>query len=192
MKALIIVDVQNDFLPGGALAVPDGDRVLEPLMREAREGGYDQIFCSRDWHPRDHCSFKDQGGRWPAHCIANTDGALVHQTLFDVCNQAARPARLINKATASYGDAYSAFEGTGLAQALRERNVTEVVVGGLATDYCVKATVLDALARGFETTVLTDAIAAVDPDDGEVALDAMIDAGAALATSFELERSVWE
>lgn len=175
--ALIVVDVQNDFLPGGALGVPDGDAVIEPLNRAIAvfRAGDRPVFFSRDWHPAGHCSFEAQGGPWPPHCVADTEGARFAAEL-DV----AADAGVVTKATRLDRDAYSALDGTGLAERLRAEGVHRVFVGGLATDYCVKATVLDALGAGFEVIVLVDAIRAVNlnPDDGQHATRAMVAAGA--------------
>lgn len=178
--ALLIVDVQQDFLPGGALGVPDGDRVVEPLVRAA--AGADIVVKTKDAHPEGHCSFAAQGGPWPDHCIEGTRGAELHPQI------AALTGDVVAKATTLEVDAYSGFDGTGLAEDLRARGVERVFVGGLATDYCVKATVLDGLHAGLDVTVLTDAIAAVDvqPGDGERALKEMTGAGAALATTAQL------
>ena len=170
--ALIAVDVQHDFLPGGALGVRGGDAVVGPLVAAARDVAL--VVKTRDNHPAGHCSFTEQGGPWPPHCIAGTHGAELHPDI------AALPGPLIDKATTLEADAYSGFDGTELEQLLREAGISHVLVGGLATDVCVKATVLDARAAGFEATVLCDAVAAVDaePGDGERALREMARAGA--------------
>ncbi len=175
--ALIVVDVQRDFLPGGALAVRDGERVIPVLnrcldyFREARL----TIVATRDWHPPDHCSFSAQGGSWPPHCVENSPGAEFAGQL-----ELPRDALIISKATMSDKDAYSAFDGTDLDQHLRAAGVRRVFVGGLATDYCVLATVKDAARAGFCVYVLGDAVRAVDarPGDGDRALDTMRAAGA--------------
>jgi putative nicotinate phosphoribosyltransferase len=181
--ALIAVDVQHDFLPGGALGVPGGDAVVAPLVRAA--GGAALVVKTGDAHTADHCSFTDQGGIWPVHCVAGTHGAELHPDI------AALDGPLVEKATTQDADAYSGFDGTRLADLLREAGITHVLVGGLATDYCVKATVLDALGAGFRTTVLADAIAAVDvePGDGRRALEEMVAAGAQVATGWGREDS---
>jgi putative nicotinate phosphoribosyltransferase len=181
--ALIAVDVQHDFLPGGALGVPGGDGVVAPLVRAAK--AVDVVVKTRDAHPADHCSFTAQGGTWPVHCVAGTHGAELHPAI------AALDGLLVEKATSQDADAYSGFDGTQLAVLLRDAGVTRVLVGGLATDYCVKATVLDALAAGFHTTVLADAIAAVDVEqgDGRRALDEMVAAGAQVTTGWGREDS---
>ena len=175
--ALIVVDVQNDFLPGGVLAVPGGGGVIEPL------NGYIQqfarlrlpVFATRDWHPREHCSFRQHGGRWPPHCVAGTQGAKFPSEL-----QLPPEVRVISKATQPEADAYSGFQGTDLAPQLRDLGCRRVFIGGLATEYCVRATVLDARAAGLQVVVLADAIRALDaqPGDGEHALAEMKASGA--------------
>ncbi len=163
--ALIIVDVQSDFLPGGALAVPQGDEVVPVLNRyiAAFAARGLPVYATRDWHPAGHCSFRPQGGIWPPHCIAESEGARFATNL-------AIPgdAVIISKATTADKDAYSGFEGTGLGERLREAGVRRVFIGGLATDYCVLQTVKDALTQGFDVILLQDAIRAVNlkPDDG--------------------------
>lgn len=180
--ALIVVDVQRDFLPGGALGVPEGDAVVAPLNRliEAFAAAGQPVFYSRDWHPSDHCSFRAQGGPWPPHCIASTEGAGFARELVVLPK-----AIVVSKATTPERDAYSAFQGTTLAAQLGAIGVKRVFVGGLATDYCVKATVLDARRHGFEVEVLEDAIRAVEvePGDGVRALNDMQKQGARLLNS---------
>lgn len=175
--ALVIVDVQRDFLPGGSLAVAGGDRVVAPLNRciRAFHAAGLPVFATRDWHPADHCSFRDQGGPWPPHCVANSAGAAFAADL-----QLPGDVGIVSKATHAARDAYSGFGGTDLAQRLRALQVTRLVIGGLATDYCVRRTVEDACELGFDVRVLADAIAAVDaqPGDGERAIEAMRGAGA--------------
>jgi len=184
--ALIVVDVQNDFLPGGALAVTDGDQVIEPLNRTVALFGARSrsVFFSRDWHPPAHCSFTAQGGAWPPHCVADTHGAQFAAAL-DVPTD----ARVVSKGTREDRDAYSALDGTDLPERLRAGGIRRLFVGGLATDYCVKATVLDALAAGFQVVVLADAIRAVnvEPEDGERAIAAMGEAGARMISTRDLE-----
>ncbi len=176
-SALIIVDVQNDFLPGGSLAVPDGDAVIAPLNRAialfAARGL--PVVATRDWHPADHCSFTEQGGIWPPHCVQDTAGARFGPGL-----ELPDDVIVISKADTKDRDAYSGFEGTDLAERLYELKVSSLVVGGLATDYCVLNTVRDALSHGFDVYVLEDAIRAVDvkPGDAERAVRDMQDAGA--------------
>ena len=162
--ALLIVDVQRDFLPGGALAVPDGDAVVPVLNRYialAQVTGM-PVIASRDWHPANHCSFTPQGGPWPPHCVAGSEGAQFAREL-----ELPAHANVIDKATTQAQDAYSAFSGTMLGQWLRAGGVKRVLVGGLATDYCVLNTVRDALNEGFEVVLLTDAIRAVDVNAGD-------------------------
>jgi nicotinamidase/pyrazinamidase len=180
-SALLIVDVQRDFLPGGSLAVPQGDEVVPVLNRYIQMARRHRlpVFASRDWHPQRHCSFRSQGGPWPPHCIAGSPGAEFAPGL-------ALPADalLISKATQEAPDAYSAFSGTDLAARLRSLGVKRLLVGGLATDYCVLNTVRDALAAGFEVRLLADAIRAVnvEPGDGERAEREMQVSGAVPTT----------
>lgn len=178
--ALIVVDVQNDFLPAGALAVAQGDAVVPVLNRylvEFERRGL-PIFATRDWHPLGHCSFREQGGPWPPHCIAETRGAEFAPGL-----ALPKSARVVSKAVGAEADAYSGFEGTDLALQLQQLGCTRVFIGGLATDYCVRASTLDALAHGFAVVVLEDAVRAVDvrPGDGLQALREMAAKGAHIA-----------
>lgn len=155
--ALIIVDLQNDFCPGGALAVGEGDAVVPVINDLARQFG--TVAATQDWHPRDHRSFTAQGGTWPVHCVAGTAGAELHPALDRT------PIDLyIRKATTPDAEAYSGFDGTDLAEQLRQRGVERVYVAGLALDYCVDATALDARKAGFETYVVSDATRAVFPE----------------------------
>lgn len=183
--ALLIVDVQNDFLPGGALAVPEGDRVIAPLNRciELFAASSLPIFATRDWHPPDHCSFEARGGPWPPHCIADTEGAAFAASL-----KLPRTAVVISKAADPDADTYSGFGGTDLHARLRKAGVGRLAVGGLATDYCVLNTVKDALRLGYRVLLLTDAVRAVDvqPGEGERALAEMRDLGADLVASADL------
>ena len=177
--ALIVVDVQNDFLPGGSLAVPDGDAVVPVLnayLRRFHDAGL-PIVATRDWHSADHCSFEAQGGPWPPHCVRDSEGAEFASGL-----RLPDEAEVVSKATRSEADAYSGFDGTDLAAHLGGRDVKRVFVGGLATDYCVLATVADALETGLEVVVLRDAVRAVDvePGDGERALQKMREVGASM------------
>ena len=175
-RALIVVDVQNDFCPGGALAVEHGDEVVAPLNRlinEFIERG-EPVYKSRDWHPARTKHFSAYGGTWPVHCVQNTPGAEFHKDLLDDPR-----VRVVSKGLGDE-DSYSAFDGTTLAEDLRRRGVREVWVGGLATDYCVKNTVLDALREGFRVRALSDAMRAVNlqPGDGQRAIEEMRAAGA--------------
>jgi nicotinamidase/pyrazinamidase len=183
--AFLLVDVQRDFLPGGALAVREGDQVVPILNRyiALARRNHIPVFASRDWHPSDHCSFAARGGPWPPHCIAGTDGARIAADL-----ELPDDAILVDKATTEERDAYSAFDGTGLARELRARGVKRLLVGGLATDYCVLNTVRDALAEGFEVVLLRDAIRPVDvkPGDGERAESEMRAKGAHAAVYADL------
>lgn len=186
-NALIIVDVQNDFCPGGSLAVPRGDEivpVINKLIQQFREK--DQlIVATRDWHPEKHCSFQSQGGLWPPHCVQGTAGAEFHHGL-KLGNQ----VLVISKGTQPDQEAYSGFEGTDLEGKLQKTGVGRLYVCGLATDYCVKATALDARKAGFETVVVTDAIRGVDVKEGDAtrALKELEEQGISLITSREIER----
>ena len=175
--ALIIVDLQNDFLPGGSLGVPHGDEVVAPIQQlvELYQGHGLPIYASRDWHPVGHCSFTQQGGPWPIHCIAGSPGAA-----FSAALPVEQFATVISKATTVEQDAYSAFNGTGLGEQLRARGIQRVAVCGLATDYCVLNTARDALAERFAVLLVLDAIRAVEvaPGDGARAIASMQGAGA--------------
>jgi nicotinamidase/pyrazinamidase len=178
--ALVVVDVQNDFLPGGALGIAGGDRII-PVINRCLAGFHAlglPTFATRDWHTPDHCSFAAQGGPWPEHCVAGTHGAAFSTEL-----ELPPDTPVISKATRRDRDAYSTLEGTDLEQRLHEAGVRRIFVGGLATDYCVLNTVRDAVRLGFEAVVLTDAIRAVDvkPGDGARALEEMQQLGAVLA-----------
>lgn len=186
-RALIVVDVQRDFCPGGALPVARGDEVVKPLNNMTRlfgEEGSPVIF-TRDWHPRNHCSFREFGGIWPPHCIQHTRGAEFHQAL-----RVPKKSIIINKATNPKRDAYSGFQGTELVEILMEGGVAEVFVGGLATDYCVKNTAIDALKNNFITHILTDCIRGVNvrPADSAAALREMVSGGARKITSEALAK----
>ncbi|MDV3244784.1 MAG: nicotinamidase [Nitrososphaerales archaeon] len=182
--ALIVVDVQNDFCPGGKLAVKEGDSVVPPLNRAIESfwsAGLPVVF-TRDWHPPNHCSFKEHGGIWPPHCIAGTDGAEFHADL-----EVPDGSVIISKATRPDFEAYSGFQGTDLEKQLESLGVKELFVGGLATDYCVKQTSLDALAAGFKVEVMTDCVRGVEAKVGDSAsaLRLMSKKGAKLTTSAE-------
>jgi nicotinamidase-related amidase len=187
--ALLVVDVQNDFLPGGALGITAGDSVLAPLNRLLgawRARGL-PVFLTRDWHPPGHCSFVERGGPWPPHCVAGTPGAE-----FSTGLERAVGDVVVSKATRLDRDAYSALDGTGLLEELRRGDVHRIFVGGLATDYCVRATGRDARAAGLEVVVLRDAVCAVDaqPGDGEKALAELAAAGAVLTTTDEVVAAI--
>ena len=177
--ALLVVDVQNDFCPGGSLAVTEGDQVVPILniwMAEAAKAGI-PVFASRDWHPADHMSFKERGGPWPPHCIQNTSGAAFHTDL-----NFPPDVRIISKADNPEVDSYSAFGETDLAMQLHKAGIKRVWIGGLTQDYCVRETALDAIREGFEVHVIVDATRAVNanPDDGRRAVDDIKRAGGIL------------
>ena len=172
--AVLVMDVQNDFCPGGALAIPDGDQVIAPLNKwaAAAHASGVPVFASRDWHPANHLSFAPQGGTWPPHCVQDSPGAAFHP-----CLELGERAIVVTKGTRFDKDQYSAFDETGLADELKRRGVKRVWVGGLAQDVCVKATALDAAQAGFETHVLPEATLPVTPEGGAEALDEMRKAG---------------
>ena len=171
-QALIIVDVQRDFCPGGALPVLEGDQVVPVLNEYIKlfKKANARIFATRDWHPPNHISFKMYGGPWPPHCIQQSEGAKFHPSL-----KLPDDTSIISKAMDPAKESYSGFDGTTLAEELKKEGVARVFVGGLATDYCVKQTVLDAIALGFETVLLLDATRGINakPRDVEQAIDEM-------------------
>jgi nicotinamidase/pyrazinamidase len=163
-KALIVVDVQNDFCPGGSLAVAQGDEVIAPLnqlMKEFLDRG-EPVYKTRDWHLPQTNHFAAYGGIWPFHCIQNTKGAEFHPDLLDDPR-----ITVISKGTDDKADGYSGFDGTNLADSLREAGVSEIWVGGLATDYCVKQTVIDGVRQGFKVKALADSMRAVNVNQGD-------------------------
>jgi nicotinamidase/pyrazinamidase len=183
--ALVIVDVQHDFLPGGALGVVEGERIFEPI--DALAPRFGRVYATRDWHPADHTSYAQYGGPWPVHCVANTHGAA-----FDPRLDLGKVDVVVDKGTDRETDGYSGFAATILADDLRAHGIRRVFVVGLATDYCVKATALDAKAAGFDAVVLEDAAAAVNvkPGDEQAALQELRDAGVAVARSEDVAGSV--
>ena len=193
-KALLIVDVQNDFCPGGALGVQGGDRVVPVLNRyieKFAQAGI-PIFLTRDWHPPRTSHFNNAGGLWPPHCIQGSKGAEFHPDL-----RISDGAIVVSKGTAVDEDSYSAFaaadeRGLSLKDLLGQREIERIYVGGLATDYCVKETVLEGLMQGFQVVLLQDAICGVNLhlDDSAQAIDAMVKAGVTVAPpvdSFRVE-----
>jgi nicotinamidase/pyrazinamidase len=193
-SALLIVDVQNDFCPGGALAVPEGDHVV-PILNEYTRRLTDhgaEVFASRDWHPERTRHFQAEGGPWPPHCVAGTPGAGFHEGL-----ELPAGASVVTKGTNPEDDGYSAFEavdaqGRGLGDVLRGGGVERLYVGGLATEYCVRASVLDGLKAGLDVVVLLDAVRGIDVREGDVAraLDEMLRAGARTATLVTIDEEL--
>ena len=178
--ALMVVDVQVDFCPGGALPIPDGDRVVPVLnswIEAARKRGL-PIYFSRDWHPARHMSFQDQGGLWPPHCLQDSPGARLHPDLIVPAG-----AVLVTKGVRFDKDQNSAFDDTGLGAQLRRDGVRRLWVGGLALDVCVRATVLDALRAGLAVAVIPDGTRPVDPDAGARTCGEMREAGARIETT---------
>ena len=176
-RALLIIDFQNDFTAGGALAVPDGDAIAARVNELIDSGGFDLVVATRDWHPADHASFKEQGGPWPPHCVQGTHGAELHPSL-----PRDRIDAVVDAGYERDLEGYSGFEQTNMAALLREHQIGEVTVVGLATDYCVKETAADALREGFGVTIDRDAVRGIDvePGDSERALDELRAAGATL------------
>jgi nicotinamidase/pyrazinamidase len=174
-RALLVIDFQNDFCPGGALAVPEGDEIAERVNELAASGDFDLVVATRDWHPADHGSFSERGGPWPAHCVQDTQGAELHPAL-----ERSHIDVVVDKGQNPGTEGYSGFDETALAQLLRERGIDSVTVVGLATDYCVKNTALDALREGLEVTVDSAAVRGVNvqPGDDERALGELRAAGA--------------
>ena len=177
-EALIVVDFQNDFTPGGALAVPDGDEIAARVNELAADPRFDLVVATRDWHPPDHGSFAEQGGPWPVHCVQGTEGAELHPTL-----DRSRIDVVVDKGQDPGTEGYSGFEGTRLGELLHERGVDKVTVVGLATDYCVKNTALDALRAGFEVTVDSEGVRGVEVEEGDSdrALAELRDSGATVS-----------
>ena len=185
--ALVVVDVQRDFCPGGSLAVKGGDEVVGPLntVIVAFERANLPIFFTRDWHPSDHISFTAQGGIWPRHCVKGSPGAGFHPLLTVPVR-----AEIISKATEPDFEAYSGFQGTDLQARLKSFGVDEIFLGGLTTDYCVKESTIDARRAGFAVNVIKDCTRAVNlrRGDGAAALRRMAAVGARLVTSKEVLR----
>jgi nicotinamidase/pyrazinamidase len=177
-EALLVIDFQNDFCPGGALAVPQGDEIAPRVGELLASGRFDLVVATRDWHPPDHDSFEAQGGPWPPHCVQGSEGAELHPSLdrskIDVVVDAGYRPEL---------EGYSGFEETDLERELREHGIDSVTVVGLATDYCVRATALDALREGFRVTIDTAGVRGIDvqPGDSERALEEMRAAGASIS-----------
>jgi nicotinamidase/pyrazinamidase len=172
MEGLIVVDVQNDFCAGGALPVPDGDAVVDPINRLAEQFPF--VVATRDWHPPDHDSFRDQGGPWPVHCVRETGGAELHPRL-----HTSEIDAIVDAGREPDEEGYSGFEHTQLERLLRDQGVETVHIGGLALDYCVKETALDARRAGFDVVLHLGATRAIDaePGDGERALAELREAG---------------
>ncbi|MBR9981769.1 MAG: nicotinamidase [Desulfatitalea sp.] len=175
--ALLIVDVQKDFCPGGALAIEGGDTVVAPLNQwiQAAKDSDTPVYLSRDWHPREHISFAEQGGPWPPHCIQDSEGARFHPDL-----KVPHSAVVITKGVRMDMDQNSAFEQTGLAFHLKNAGIRRLFVGGLALDVCVQATVMDARKSGFDVVLIDDATRAVNPEKGSHARDRMQESGVSL------------
>jgi nicotinamidase/pyrazinamidase len=187
--ALLITDIQNDFLPGGTLPIKNGDEIIPVINDYIRlfEGSKAHVLASRDWHPSNHVSFKAQGGLWPPHCVKETLGAKFSSDL-----RLPNHTIIISKATNPEREAYSAFDGTSLAHELQTLCVKRLFVGGLATDYCVVNTVVDSRKLGFETVVLVDATLGINLEAGDVdrAFETMLKNGAQQATADDFPDAV--
>ncbi len=182
---IIVVDIQRDFCPGGALPVPEGDDIVplvNELLHKAEKSGCFIVY-TRDWHPQNHMSFKTFGGTWPEHCVQWTAGAEFHPSLY-----LSDKGVIISKGTNPEFEAYSGFQGTDLDATLKANGVHRLFIVGLATDYCVKETALDSLQRGYDTYVVKDAVRGVNvhPNDSENALNEMEQNGAKIIFSKEL------
>jgi len=191
-RALIMVDIQNDFLPGGALGVSEGDKIIPVVNKYIRLFNNQNlpIFFSRDWHPEETIHFKQEGGPWPPHCIQGTEGAEFHPDLLIPEN-----AEILSKGMDPRYDGYSAFDAKNKAgklfpDLLKERDITTFYIGGIATDYCAKVTSLDAIQEGFEVHVLMDAIKGVKPEDSRKAVEEITEKGAVPETFSEVEEVV--
>jgi len=191
-KALLIADVQNDFCPGGALAVKEGDRIIPVVNKYIQTFSKKKlpVFITRDWHPEETKHFKQFGGVWPKHCVQGTKGAEFHPDL-----KLPKEAIILSKGMDPQKDSYSAFQavdsnGTWLLNLLKIFGVKELYIGGLATDYCVRWSALDALKFGFKANILTDAIKGVNlnKDDSESAIKEIVKAGAKKITFAKLKK----
>jgi nicotinamidase/pyrazinamidase len=173
-EALLIIDFQNDFCPGGALPVADGDAIAPRVNELIDSGRFDLIVATRDWHPADHASFKEQGGPWPPHCVQGSPGAELHPSL-----DRSKIDYVVDVGAGQSDEGYSGFEKSELAEILRRHDIDAVTVVGLATDYCVRATALDAIREGFSTTVDRAGVRGIDVEagDSERALDEVEAAG---------------
>ena len=161
-EALLVIDFQNDFCPGGALPVPDGDAIAPRVQELIDSGRFDLVVATRDWHPADHASFKEQGGPWPPHCVQGSPGAELHSSL-----DREKIDHVVDVGSGQTDEGYSGFEKSDLAEILRTNNIDKVTVVGLATDYCVRATALDAIKEGFETTVDKEGVRGIDVNEGD-------------------------
>jgi nicotinamidase/pyrazinamidase len=161
-EALLVIDFQNDFTPGGALAVPEGDEIASRVEALIGSGRFAVVVATRDWHPADHDSFAEQGGPWPPHCVVGTPGAELHAAL-----ARERVDAVVDKGQRRGDEGYSGFEETELEELLRSRGVDRVTIVGLATDYCVRHTALDALRAGFAVEVDAAGVRGIDASPGD-------------------------
>ena len=183
--ALIIVDVQNDFCDNGSLPVPNAEQIIPGINKiiEYFHSSFLPVYATRDWLPIDHCSFKSNGGLWPMHCVQQTKGSQIHPELL-IDNR----VTIIDKGADKDKEAYSGFDGTDFSQELRKKNISKVIITGLATDYCINWTTIGALNNGFSATVISDLIRGIDlkPGDCKNAINEMSKSGAKFINSFEL------
>jgi nicotinamidase/pyrazinamidase len=161
-EALLIIDFQNDFCPGGALPVPDGDAIATRVNELLDSGRFDLVIATRDWHPADHSSFAAQGGPWPPHCVQGSEGAELHPSL-----DRDRVDYVVHVGSGPDDEGYSGFEKSDLAEILQRHGIDAVTVVGLATDYCVRATALDALAAGLDVTIDRAGVRGIDVERGD-------------------------
>jgi nicotinamidase/pyrazinamidase len=177
-EALLVIDFQNDFVPGGALPVPAGDAIATRVRELIDSGRFDLVVATRDWHPADHASFAAQGGPWPPHCVQGSPGAELHESL-----DRSKIDHVVDVGSGQSDEGYSGFEKSDLAEILHHHGIDKVTVVGLATDYCVRATALDALKEGFEVTVDREGVRGIDvsPGDSERALEEIRVAGGAVS-----------
>jgi len=187
-RALLIIDMQNDFCPGGKLAIPEGDTVLGPLNEyiELFSSAGEPVLATRDWHPKETDHFRKYGGSWPEHCLQGTEGAAFHPDL-----KLPKETVILSKGMDTAGDSYSGFDakddnGRGLKEILSGMGAKELFIGGLATDFCVRHTALDALKEGFRVTLLEDAVKGVDADASKKAVDEMKRQGASVKKRDEI------
>ena len=182
-EALLIIDYQNDFIPGGALPVDEGDRIVDRINELAADPRFDLVVATRDWHPPGHGSFAEKGGPWPVHCVQETEGAELHPDL-----DRSRIDEVVDKGDRRGVEGYSAFDGTDFERRLRDRGIDSLALGGLAANICVRWTALEARRLGFEVKLIEDATRGIDLEEGDTAraLEEMRQAGVRVVRSEQL------